>query len=91
MARKKRSQEETAAAVERVKALVKGGMLVAEALKQEHVQSSSWYKYKNKRQSYNKKQVIVSEVEPIKLSGTKTMFIITDDPEVIDRMMEKLK
>ena len=91
MSKKKRTHDETLKAVEKVRELIKGGMKVKEALEQEHVQHSVWYKYKNTRKPYNKKTPTVSEIEPIKLTGTKTMFVITDDPEVIERMMEKLK
>ena len=92
--RKKRSQEETAAAVQRAQEAVANGSTVADALKAENLQQSSWYKYKKKaekKEKLAKKAPIVSDVQPIKLTGTKTMFVITDDPEVIERMMEKLK
>lgn len=88
--RTKRTTQETMDAVEKAKEMVKNGTPVNEALREMKLQPSSWYKYKGKRKPYEKKPIVVNEIEPIKLSGGKTMFVLTDDPEVIARMMEKL-
>lgn len=87
---RKRTPEQAMAAVEEAKTLIKEGMTVASALSQLNLQPSTWHKYKNTRRPYAKKAMIVSEVEPIKLTGTKTMFIVTEDPEVIARLLERL-
>ena len=75
--------------IEKVKELVKGGLLVRDALKEVSLPSWIWYAENKKRAKAKKKKAIVHEIIP-SVSSVDIVTVFRGSPEAVAQVVRSL-